>query len=196
MATFQDDVYVIGYGRFNPPTKGHQFAIFNKIGPLAKKLNGKGVILTTRTHNKQKNPLTVNQKKKYILESVHNYFVLEDEWIESNKQFCVSDVRDIFVALSEIKKAKHVVILLGEDEMKALKPRIELYNHDQYEIEKLEFVHAGSRSDNSEIGSISATKMREAAKNDDFETFEAMCPTLMDEAVKKEMFEDVKQGMK
>ena len=190
-----NEVYVIGYGRFNPPTKGHQVAIFNKIGPLANKLKGRGIILTTRSQNKQKNPLTVAEKKKYIKASVQNYFKVVDDWIHDSAKFCICDCRDIIAALKELGQAKHVVILLGEDEIKALKPRIELYNNQEYVIDNLEFIHAGSRSDNSEIGKISATKMRQAALDDDFESFASMCATKMSDDVKKEMFDDVRRGM-
>ena len=195
MTKLNDDVYVIGYGRFNPPTRGHQMALFNKIGPMADKLGGRGIILTTRTHNKLKNPLTVEQKKYFIKNSVRSYFKIVDNWIESTARFCISDCREIISALTDLKQASRVVILLGEDEMKALKPRIELYNNDKYFIDNLEFVHAGSRSDGSEIGSISATKMRQAVKNDDYETFDSMCPTLMPKSIRQEMFQAVREGM-
>ncbi len=55
------------FGRFNPPTTGHKLLV-DKSFRLAKKLGAEHAIFTSKTNDAKKNPLSVNDKIKYIHE--------------------------------------------------------------------------------------------------------------------------------
>ena len=67
-------LYVIGYGRFNPPTKGHEKAIFENViknvkgtvGDVEKYDKVYGLFITTRSNDKTKNPLSVTSKMTFL----------------------------------------------------------------------------------------------------------------------------------
>ena len=56
---------VFAFGRFNPPTIGHQ-KLIQKVQSMAKQVNGKGFIFLTHTQNNKKDPLTFQEKQAYI----------------------------------------------------------------------------------------------------------------------------------
>ena len=54
---------VFTFGRFNPVTNGHEIAV-NDIIKKAK--GGTPMIFTSQSHDKDRNPLTYNDKTKYL----------------------------------------------------------------------------------------------------------------------------------
>ena len=51
---------VFAFGRFNPPTVGHQ-KLIQLVQATAKKVNGKGFIFLSHSQNAKKDPLSFNQ---------------------------------------------------------------------------------------------------------------------------------------
>ena len=204
---------VVTIGRFNPPTKGHVYAVFKKLVDKATKNSCRGIILTTRS-NDNRNPLPVSIKKEFIKKSIPTSFgasfkiVNGNEWTTTDKRYVIADVPNIILALSELHKANrtinHVIVVLGQDEIEALAPRIKKYNgtpitpdsKSLYNFETLEFVEAGVRGGVSGLSAVSATKMRNAAKLNEFDVFKTMCSDALSEDDKKELFKLVQQGLK
>jgi nicotinamide mononucleotide adenylyltransferase len=56
---------VFAFGRFNPPTIGHQ-KLIEKVQSMARQVNGKGFIFLTHTQNNKKDPLSFQEKQAYI----------------------------------------------------------------------------------------------------------------------------------
>ena len=56
---------VFAFGRFNPPTIGHQ-KLISKVLEMAKSLNGKGYIFLSQKQNNKTDPLTFKEKQDYL----------------------------------------------------------------------------------------------------------------------------------
>ena len=56
---------VFAFGRFNPPTIGHQ-KLLSKVLDMAQGLNGKGYIFLSQKQNNKTDPLTFKEKQDYI----------------------------------------------------------------------------------------------------------------------------------
>ena len=56
---------VFAFGRFNPPTIGHQ-KLIDKVITIAKRVKGLPVLYVSATQDKKKNPLSAKDKLKYI----------------------------------------------------------------------------------------------------------------------------------
>ena len=56
---------VFAFGRFNPPTYGHQ-KLIERVLTITKRVKGKPVLYVSATQDKKKNPLDVKQKIKVI----------------------------------------------------------------------------------------------------------------------------------
>ena len=58
-------VAVFAFGRFNPPTIGHQ-KLLNKVQTLAQKFDGKGYIFLSHKQNNKTDPLSFTEKQEII----------------------------------------------------------------------------------------------------------------------------------
>ena len=56
---------VFAFGRFNPPTIGHQ-KLLDKVISMAKQVNGKGYVFLSQKQNNKTDPLTFKEKQDYI----------------------------------------------------------------------------------------------------------------------------------
>ena len=56
---------VFAFGRFNPPTIGHQ-KLLDKVIAMTKQVNGKGYIFLSHKQNNKTDPLTFREKQDYL----------------------------------------------------------------------------------------------------------------------------------
>ena len=224
MAEIERDVFVIGYGRFNPPTKGHEKAVFDKVINDVKKLSKQGEVyglfITTRSTDNKKNPLSINSKMMFLeailgnklssklkmynpkIESGAKVDVEKSiEMFAHNKdkhQFGLCHAQDIFKALATLsqntEQPADIVLWLGKDEL-PMGSRVMMYNGKLYNFNSIKIENAGERGGDSGLSGISATKMRNAALADDFETFDSMCADGLDQSQRKLLFTAVKNGL-
>ena len=62
------DTIVLAFGRFSPPTNGHELLVKATV-LTAKKRNADHIIYASRTQDSKKNPLNVNDKVAYLRHS-------------------------------------------------------------------------------------------------------------------------------
>ena len=105
MPTLKPSV-VMTFGRFNPPTKGHE-KLFKTIMALATKTNASPVIFASSTQDDKKNPLSHKEKTSYIQSALPSLSVGPET------------VRTIPDALTWVQKNKvtSVVIFVGGDRL-------------------------------------------------------------------------------
>ena len=65
LAEAKSDTLVVAWGRFNPPTLGHELVI-NKVASEAKSRNADYTIFPTKSHDPKKNPLSFREKVKFM----------------------------------------------------------------------------------------------------------------------------------
>jgi len=194
---------VIGFGRMNPPTTGHGVLV-NAINSKAKEYGGDPMLFLTMTHtpyltdktqklrpwDKVKNPLQWKQKLGYA----QKFF---DIPISTDPS--LNTIMAVMKSL-ETKGYEKVVLVCGSDRVKEFETQVLPYNNtpDQsgniaFNIKEVSVEEGGFRDEEADDASgMSASKMREAAANNDFESFKQGVPV---ESLAKKMFDDVRQGL-
>lgn len=179
---------VFTFGRFNPPTVGHQKMI-RKLLEVGNEQNADVYVFGSHTKDKKKNPLSHHEKMNYMTEMFPEMRGYE----EPDEQ--IRTALDAAVYLNEYDK---LVMVVGEDRVDSFKKLLERYNgkemkKGEYEFQQIEVINAGIRDPDAEgLEGMSASKMREAVMKDDMERFTSGLPLNYDG---KRMFEDVKKGM-
>ena len=193
MTEKKGDTVVFTFGRFNPPTVGHEKLII-AVENIAKAKGGDYLIFPSHTQDSKKNPLTQAQKIKYIKEMFPKHKRKIVAGTDKNALEVASTLYD--------KKYIHLVMVVGSDRVKEFQKLLDRYNgedkaHGFYDFDKIEVVSAGERDPDSEgVEGMSASKMRKAAVDGDFESFRLGTPTSLSDDVTKKMFNDVRKGLK
>ena len=184
--TDKGDITVV-FGRFNPPTIGHQ-----KLLDKAKKAAGKGAlrIYPSRSQDAKKNPLDTDTKYDVMQKMFPSH---ADSMVNDPNSKTIFDV---------LKKAygdgySNVNIVVGGDRVKEFDKLATEYNGKLYNFNSVNTISAGDRDADAEgIEGMSASKMRKAAAENDFETFSKGVPKSLDDKTVKQLFNTVKKQMK
>lgn len=203
VSPFKKDTSIIGtpktktavftYGRFNPPTIGHELLI-DKLAAEGNKYKADLIaIFPTYSQDNKRNPLSFDEKVT-VLKS----------FIPKNVQVLPGGTT-LFGVLKFLSNQgyTHVIQLAGSDRIPEYKKIVDTYNAKPdkkgeilFTIPKYEFVNAGQRDPDAEgAAGMSATKVREAAVNNDYKTFEAGTPQGIPAPLKKQMFENIKAAL-
>ena len=153
---------VFAFGRFNPPTIGHQ-KLIEKVQSMARQVNGKGFIFLTHTQNNKKDPLSFQEKQAYITSQIN----------DPNLQIGSADVKTIIQALQKIQSQgrTRIIMIAGDDRVMEFQQFLNQYNGnpDQqgnipYKFDDVQVVSAGQRDpDADDIEGVSASKARDWA---------------------------------
>ena len=194
MTEKKGDTVVFTFGRFNPPTIGHKKLII-AVENVARSKGGDFFIYPSHTQDAKKNPLTQTQKISYM----HKIFPKHDSNIIASRG---KTALHIASELYDIGKYRNLVMVVGSDRVQDFKKILERYNgedkaHGFYEFEKIEVVSAGERDPDSDgVEGMSASKMRAAAVEGDFESFRSGVPSEANNKIVKKMFNDIRKGMR
>lgn len=181
-------VGVFTFGRFNPPTKGHQ-KLIAKTADVANEKGGDHFIFPSQTVDKKKDP----EKSK-------NPLGWSDKVNFMKKLFPDNNIRKE----AEVKTPHHVIEMLdaegytdvyfvvGSDRVKEFEARWLPYAEEVFQHAGV--ISAGSRDPDAEgISGMSATKAREGAKENDLGKFRAATGWGGEMAIA--MMKAVQQGM-
>ena len=178
---------VVVFGRFNPPTVGHE-KLLQKASSEAKRLGFDLKIYPSRSVDSKKNPLQPGAKIEYMKKMFPDY----EEDIKDDP-----NGRTIFDVLTGAFNLgyKAITIVVGQDRLSEFQSLAQKYNGDLYDFEDLQVISAGARDPDSDgIEGMSASKMRDAVAKDDFKGFAKGIPNLgnMD---KKNLFNLIQKSM-
>ena len=154
----------ITFGRFNPPTIGHE-KLLDKVAKEAKTSGGEYRIYPSRSEDPKKNPLDAGTKIKYMRQAYPDH---------ANAIVDSPDMRTIFDVLSALDNDGYssVNIVVGGDRVSEFNSLAQKYNGDLYTFDEIKVVSAGGRDPDAEgVEGMSASKLRKAAAEDDFDTF-------------------------
>ena len=176
----------IAFGRFNPPTVGHE-----KLLSAAKRasVGGDLKIYPSRTQDPKKNPLDPDMKISFMKKMFPNY---EDNIISD------SNMKSIFDVLTNANEDgyKNVNIIVGSDRQAEFENLAQKYNGDLYNFDLIRVISAGVRdADADGVEGMSASKMRKAVIDDDFESFRKGTPKKLNDTDAQALFNAVRQGM-
>ena len=128
---------VFAFGRFNPPTIGHQ-KLIDKVITIAKRVKGLPVLYVSASQDKRKNPLSAKDKLKYIK-------MVYPRGIQLNA--AGGDARTFMEILKNRfdKKYTEVYMIAGSDRVAEFKRLIKKYNNKDYTFDRVEVVSTGDR---------------------------------------------------
>jgi hypothetical protein len=175
------------FGRFNPPTIGHE-KLLNSASRVA--AGQKFKIYPSRTQDPKKNPLDPDTKISYMRKMFPKYgeHIVNDEKMKT--------IFDVLVQANE-EGYSVVNIVVGSDRQSEFENLANKYNGDLYEFDEINVVSAGVRDADAEgVSGMSASKMRKAAAEDDFKSFRQGIPKALDDAETDKLFKKVRSSMK
>ena len=180
------DTLTIVFGRFNPPTIGHE-----KLLKAANKAATGGTlkIYPSRTQDPKKNPLDPSTKISFMRKMFPDYAeqIINDP-----------DMRTIFDVLVNADKDGYgnVNIVVGSDRQSEFENLAQKYNGDLYKFDLIRVISAGMRDADAEgAEGMSASKMRKAVMDDDIAAFRRGTPKSLDDGDTQTLFDAVRQGM-
>ena len=163
----EGDTLTTAFGRFNPPTTGHE-----KLLKFAEKKAAGGdlKIYPSRSQDAKKNPLDADMKISYMKKMFPDF---EKQIIND------SEMRTIFDVLTTAASDgyKNVKIIVGSDRLAEFQSLAHKYNGDLYDFEEIEVLSAGERTDSDDdsedapgdVTGMKSSKLTKYVMDDDFE---------------------------
>ena len=181
------ETLTVAFGRFNPPTVGH-----GKLLAAAKKASaGEDMkIYPSRSQDAKKNPLDPDMKVGFMKKMFPEY----EESIVNDPE-----MKSIFNVLTTADEDgyKNVNIIVGSDRQAEFENLATKYNGDLYNFDNIRVISAGVRdADADGVEGMSASKMRKAVVDDDFDAFRRGTPKELDDGDTQALFDAVRAGMK
>ena len=177
---------VFAFGRFNPPTTGHA-KLMREVIIQARKNGANHIVYASASTDKRSNPLDQKTKVKFMKKMFR----------ENNIKAAGGTQRTFMEILKFYNKMYgEVIMVAGSDRIREFQALADKYNGTkEYEYKSVRVVSSGERDPDAEgVAGMSASKMREMAKNNDFRSFKAGV-TSLSERDKKKLFNAVKKGM-
>jgi cytidyltransferase-like protein len=179
---------VVVFGRFNPPTIGHQ-KLLDRAAKEADKRGYELRIYPSRSQDAKKNPLTPQMKISYMRQMFPDY---ADSIVDDK------GAKTIFNVLTGANEEGHsnMIIMVGQDRLGEFQGLSHKYNGELYNYDQLEVVSAGDRDpDSDDVTGMSASKLRLAAAEGDFVKFAKGVPDTLGNMEKKELFNVLRRSM-
>ena len=177
---------VFAWGRFNPPTIGHEKLLDRVARVSANEMR----IYISMSNDPQKNPLNPRLKLDYMKKIFPRY---ARKIMLPRTNIVIDIITDLYKeGFTDLK------MVAGSDRIQEFKTLFTRYNdvksrHGYYNFDSIEVINAGERDPDAEGASgMSASKMRAAAKANDLKSFEKGLPNFR--GVEK-LFKDVRKGM-
>lgn len=183
---------VIAYGRYNPPTIGHQ-KLFDKISEVAFRNNGEGIIAPSHTQDNTKNPLDYNEKAEIIR--------------EMGEGLTIIDKGKFFIGLLQFLQSQgytDIIHVAGSDRIPEFQKLVETYNGKPdkkgiipFSFNNYTFVSAGERDPDSEgVEGMSASKLRALALEGNLEAFKQGMSDKVNDALKEKTYNKIRERIK
>lgn len=162
---------VMAFGRFNPPTVGHE-KLLHKVDSVAKEHKASAHVFASHSEHTTKDPLP-QDKKIGLLKKV----VSKDTSVHGSTK----DEPSFLHAAKKLHQAghKHLVMIAGSDRVDEFKNRLEKYNGKEghYNFKSIKVISSGDRDPDAEgVEGMSGTKMRDLARQGKHEEFKAGLP--------------------
>jgi len=186
------ETIVFTFGRFNPPTIGHE-KLIKKVSQVAG--SNPYQIYPSFTTNPKKDPLPHALKVAYMRKMFKKY--------AKNIIADISSKTAINIAVKLYDEGyKNLVMVAGSDRIKEFNTLLGTYNgvegkrHGYYKFDSIKVVSAGERDPDAEgVEGMSASKMRAAAVDGDYDSFSTGIPATLSDTDKKKLYRDVRKYM-
>ena len=151
-------------------------------------------VFPSHTQNPKKDPLPQALKTAYMRKMFKKYA----------RNIVVSKSRNAIEIAVELYNQgyKNLVMIAGSDRVKVFDAMLNNYNgvegkgHGYYKFDSIKIVSAGESDPDAEgVEGMSASKMRKAATDGDYDSFSMGVPTTLSDADKKKLYRDVRKYM-
>jgi nicotinic acid mononucleotide adenylyltransferase len=169
---------VMAFGRMNPPTIGHA-----KLVDAIKSQAGDPFIFLSQSQKPKTDPLSFEDKLRYA------------KFFFPNVTIGNPEVKTIIQAVQKIESLgyQQLIYVAGSDRVQAFEELLNKYNGKDFTFKSINVVSAGERDPDADgAEGMSASKMRQAAADNDIESFKQGVP---EPKLADEMFAAVRQGM-
>ena len=179
-----DKTVVLGWGRMNPITVGHE-KLVNKIKEVARANSATPLIYITHSQDAKKNPLDYDTKVSLAKKAF------------GNKVIQKSKSKTIMQVMGELQAGySKVILVVGSDRVTEFDRLLKRYNGKDYTFDNIEVVTAGERDPDAEgVEGMSASKMRAAAASGKFDQFKSGLPRKLKRDA-QDIYDLVRGGMK
>ena len=177
---------VFAFGRFNPPTIGHD-KLMREVISQARKNGANHIVYASASTDKRKNPLDQNTKIKFM-----------KKMFPKNKIAGAGGNQRTFMEVLKFydKMYGEIIMIAGSDRINEFQKLADKYNGKDYNYKSIKVVSSGDRDPDAEgVTGMSASKMREMAKQNDFKTFKTGLTRNLSDRDAKQLFDAVKKGM-
>ena len=194
MTEEKGDTAIFTFGRFNPPTLGHEKLVI-AVANVARREGGEYFVYPSHSQDPKKNPLDQTTRVKYMKKMFPKH----------KENIITSTGKTALEIASELhdKKYTNLVMVVGSDRVKEFQSMLDRYNGDEnkahgfYDFDTIKVVSAGERDPDAEgVSGMSASKMRQSAVEGDFKTFRSGIPSSLNDKDTKKMFNDIRKGMR
>ena len=180
---------VFTFGRFNPPTTGHE-KLIKKVASVAG--SNPFRVYPSQSTNPKKDPLPFALKVAYMRKMFPRYAknIMADKNARSAIEIAVKLYKEGFQTIN---------MVVGSDRIKEFQTLLDKYNgvearHGYYNFDNIDVISAGERDPDAEgVEGMSASKMRAAATTGDFDSFKMGVPSGFKDALK--LYNDVRKYM-
>ena len=179
-----DKTVVIGWGRMNPITVGHE-KLANKIKSVARANSATPLLYITHSQDAKKNPLEYDDKIMLAKKAFGSKLVQK------------SPSKTIIQVMKELQGGySKLILVVGSDRVNDFDTLLNKYNGKDYTFDSIEVVSAGDRDpDADDVSGMSASKMRAAAAAGKFDQFKSGLPRKL-KGDAKDIYDMVRGGMK
>jgi hypothetical protein len=182
---------VMAFGRFSPPTTGHQLVV-HKVKEVAAEHNASHHVVLSHTQDSSKNPLSAKTKLKHAKRFFPN----------TNLSTSDSEHPTFLHHAAKLHQqgVTHLHMVAGSDRVEEYKKKLAQYNGKLkgalFNFKKITVHSAGERDPDAEgTEGMSASKMRGHAAKGNFKEFKKGIPSHVPEHHAKELMHDVRKGM-
>ena len=197
MRSFRDiteakETVVFGFGRFNPPTTGHE-KLIEKVASIA----GSNPFFIYPSHTTgPTDPLLHAKKVAWMRKMFPKYKknIIADRNAKTAIQIAEKLYKDGY---------KNLIMVAGSDRLKEFETLLNKYNdapdkkgNQLFKFDSVRVISAGARDPDAEgVSGMSASKMRTAAEKGDFDSFKTGIPSILNDADKKKLYFEVRKAM-
>lgn len=165
---------VMAYGRYNPPTTGHE-KLIHKVESVAKEKNAKAHIIASHTEGNSKNPLPSDKKVGYLKKVAAK---------DTNVSTSTKEHPTLLHQAAKLHSqgVEHLTMVAGSDRVKEYHELLHKYNdvkskHGHYNFKSINVVSAGHRDPDAEgAEGMSGTKLRQHAREGNLDKFKEGLP--------------------
>tara|TARA_B100000424_G_scaffold57337_1_gene41372 strand:- start:22128 stop:24518 length:2391 start_codon:yes stop_codon:yes gene_type:complete len=180
---------VFTFGRFNPPTTGHE-KLIDKVKSVAGSDDYR--IYPSQSQNQKKDPLPYSKKIAYMRKMFPKH--KRSIAVDKNPKTAIDVATSLYNS-----GYRDVTMVVGSDRVKEFETLLKKYNgvkarHGMYKFDNIKVVSAGDRDPDAEgVSGMSASKMRQAATDGNMNAFMDGLPKGFRDG--KQLYRDVRKNM-